>query len=275
MTSRKGKLKVGIVGCGAIGTGMARGIKKDFGKHCQVTGLFDIAFDKVEHLAKELKLRAVQKKSIPQLIKSCDCMIEAVSAQSTNEIIQKALHAKKDVLAMSVGKLLNAKNLFRLAAKQRCHLLLPSGAIAGLDAIKAASLAGIDSLTLTTRKPLSGFQNDSYLKEQGIDINSVHTETVIFQGSVIEAVKNFPRNINVAATLALASGCQDHMIVRIITSPEYRSNSHEIIAKGNFGEIRTQTENTICPENPKTSYLAVLSGLQMLKQYSMGIFVGT
>ena len=97
---------------------------------------------------------------------------------------------------------------------------------------------------------------------------------MIFEGNVSEAVAAFPRNINVAATIALASQAKDKMIVRIITSPDYKTNSHEIEAIGEFGKIVTRTENTICPDNPKTSYLAVLSGIQTLQAFCGKIKIG-
>ena len=202
-------------------------------------------------------------------------MVEAVSAKNTRTIIRQALEAKRSVLSMSVGKLLNASGLFRLARKNKCHLLLPSGAIAGIDAIKAASLVGIDKMTLTTRKPPTGFTHNPYLIKKGIDPSKITKETVIFKGNVAAAVKAFPRNINVAATLALASQSRKKIIIRIIVSPKYKTNSHTIELTGTFGRIVTQTDNFVCPDNPKTSYLAVLSGLQTLKQYCTGVFIGT
>jgi len=275
MKPRRNKVTIGIVGCGAIGSRIAYSIQKDLKKDCRLNGLYDINQTTVEQLAKKLSLNKVIKKSIPELIKNCDCMIEAVSAKNTRDIIHQALKAKKDVLSMSVGKLLNASDLFRLANQNRCHLLLPSGAIAGIDAIKAASLVGFDTITLTTRKPPAGFYGNPYLLEKGIDPSKIESETVLFEGDVATATKIFPRNINVAATLALASQSRKKITVRILTSPKYKTNSHEIDATGPFGRIRTETNNVVCPDNPKTSYLAVLSGIQTLKQYCSGVFIGT
>ena len=202
-------------------------------------------------------------------------MIEAVNAQSTYELIRKALSAKKSVLAMSVGKLLKAPELFKLARQNKCYILLPSGAIAGLDAIKAASLAHIKRITLISRKPLISFRNNPYLRKRGIGLAQIKNEKVIFSGNVDQAVKNFPQNINVAATLALACRVKKNFHIQIITSPKYRQNVHEIELTGDFGRITTKTENIVCPDNPKTSYLAVLSGLQTLKQFCTGILIGT
>lgn len=275
MAKLKRKLKIGIVGCGAIGSGIARYILKGLKKDCQLTGLYDIQYEKVTNLRRELSAGAIEKDSLKALIKSCDLMIEAVNAKSTREIIRDALRQKRHVIAMSVGKLLEAEDLFRLARKSGCQLLIPSGAIAGIDAIKSSSLAAIHKINLTTRKPPSGFVGNPYLTEQGIDLGRIAKETVLFKGSVDSSVKFFPQNINVAATIALASGAKDKITVCIMTSPEYKYNSHEIEVIGDFGRIFTRTENVVCPENPRTSYLAVLSGMQTLRQFCQGTDVGT
>lgn len=275
MSYRKRRLRIGIVGCGAIGGGIARYISKELKKDCQLTGLYDIQYERVEKLRRELSAGPTGKRSLSALLKSCDLMIEAVNARSTREIVREALLNKRDVIAMSVGKLLDAQDLFALARQRGRHLLIPSGAIAGIDAIKSASLARIRKITLTTRKPLNGFAGNPYLIRKGIDPSAIKKETVLFKGSVDSAVKFFPQNINVAATLALASQARDKIAVCIMTSPKYKNNSHEIEIIGDFGRIVTRTENVVSPENPKTSYLAVLSGMQTLKQFCQGTGIGT
>lgn len=275
MKSPHYKVKIGIVGCGAIGSRMAETIHSDFSKDCRITGLFDVDRDKALILSKKLKLKSLAKRSLSDLINKCDCMIEAVNSNNTEDIIKQALQAKKSVLAMSVGKLLKAQNLFKLAKKNKCYILLPSGAIAGVDTIKAAALKNIHKITLTTRKPPSGFKESPYLRQKGIDLTKIKGETTIFHGRVEEAVKLFPQNINVASTIALAGHCADKLTIKIITSPKFKVNSHEIEMIGDFGKMITRTENVVCPDNPKSSYLAVLSGLQTLKQYCTGILIGT
>lgn len=269
------KIKIGIVGCGAIGSRLGKSVKKELKGLCVVTALFDIDPEKSEQLARVCAKPGSAKKTLEQLLKNCDLMVEAVNAPHTETIIRKAFQAKKDVLVMSVGKLLETKNLFPLAAKNRCTLLIPSGAIAGIDAIKAASLGKIDTVTITSRKPPFGFSNAPYVREKGIDLSRIDKETVLFEGNVHAAVKSFPQNINVAATLALASRAPDKLTIRIIASPETKTNSHEIEVTGDFGRITSRTDNAVCPDNPKTSYLAVLSAIQTLKEYCLGTHVGT
>ena len=275
MSYRKRRLKIGIVGCGAIGSGIARYISKGLKKDCQLTGLYDIEYGRVERLRRELSAGPIGKSSLQALLKSCDLMIEAVNANSTREIVRGALLRKRNVIAMSVGKLLDAQDLFDLARERGCHLLIPSGAIAGIDAIKSASLACIRAINLTTRKPLNGFANNPYLVKKGVDLAAIKKETVLFKGNVASAVRFFPQNINVDATLALASRAKDKITVCIMTSPEYKNNSHEVEIIGDFGRIVTRTDNVVSPENPKTSYLAVLSGMQTLKQFCQGTGIGT
>lgn len=269
------KIRIGIVGCGAIGSRIAKSVNKELRGLCELSGVYDCISSKADDLARRFAKKRLAKTSLTELIKSCDLMVEAVNATETKDLISQALRAKKHVLAMSVGKILNEPGLFKLAAKNRCSVLIPSGAVAGLDAIKAASLVALKHITLTTRKPPSGFANLDYVKKQGIDLANLTGETVLFEGSVDEAIKLFPQNINVAATVALASQAKAKITVRIITSPNYTKNMHEIECAGDFGRMISRTENVVCPDNPKTSYLAVLSGIQTLKDFCRGTRIGT
>lgn len=268
-------MRIGIIGCGAIGSRMAKSITKDMTRQCRLSGLYDVDLGKARTLERQLRKKGLAKASLEGLLKDCDLVVEAVNAPGTRDIIAKALKKRKDVLVMSVGKILNDPNLFSLAHKNRCSLIVPSGAIAGMDAIKAAAPLKFSSLTLTTRKPVSGFKNNPYLRQKSINVDNITAETVLFDGDVQRAVEFFPQNINVAATLALASQAPGKLRIRILTSPDFKTNSHEIEAVGDFGRIVTRTENVVCPDNPKTSYLAVLSAVQTLKQYVNNSHIGT
>jgi len=270
------RVKICVIGCGAIGSRIAESVHKDFKKDCRLTGILDKDFAKTQKLAKKLKLGpSISNKPLNQLIKKCDVVVEAVNAKQTRGLIRQALRARKTVLAMSIGKLLNSSDLFKLARKNKCYLLLPSGAIAGVDAIKAASLKKIKRITLTTRKPPIGFKDNPYFRKKGIDLTKIKKETLLFEGTVSQAVKHFPQNINVAATLSLAAQTKKNIKIRILTSPKFKINSHEVDVVGDFGHMNARTDNAICPDNPKTSYLAVLSGLQTLKQFCTGFLIGT
>ena len=129
MTKTKKKFKVGIVGCGAIGSRIAKSLRNELKSCYELTGLFDINETKSEQLEQNLSLKKVVKKSFKDLIKSSDLIVEAVNAKNTSQMIREALKAKKHVLMMSVGQLLNAQELFQLAEKNQCFLFLPSGSL--------------------------------------------------------------------------------------------------------------------------------------------------
>ena len=178
-------------------------------------------------------------------------------------------------MLMSVGGMLESDDIFALARQKNCTIYFPSGAIAGLDAIKAASLAGISKVTLTTRKPPSSFKGVPYVLKRNINLDHIESETALFEGSVEMATRLFPQNINVAATLSLASGLKEKLAIRILTSPEYKTNSHEIELEGDFGRLVTRTDNVPCPDNPKTSFLAVLSAIATVRGIVGNVKIGT
>jgi len=272
---RKSKIKVGILGCGAIGSRIAKSIKTECDHEAVVSALFDINPAKAENLQKQIPQKNIVKQSYRDLLAHSDLVVEAVNAPDTRRLVRQALLAKKDVLIMSVGKFIEGESILQLAEKQGVRVLIPSGAIAGIDAIKAAALQRIDSIRLTTRKPIYGFADNAYVQERRINLSAIKKETILFEGHVLDAVKRFPQNINVAATIALASHSKDKLRVRISTSPEFKVNSHEVEVIGAFGRLVTKTENVVCPDNPKTSLLAVLSAVGTLKEYFQGIKIGT
>ena len=275
MKSDKGKLKLGVVGCGAIGSRIALSVMKELKASFTLSALYDIDQAKAQSLAGRLKVRGGAAKTLEDIIGRSDIVVEAVNTPATVDIVRKSLKAGKNILVMSIGRLLDDSSLFSLAVRSKGRLLLPSGAVAGLDAIKAASLLGFTSLTLTSRKPPAGFTDNRYIKEKGISLTGLKKDIVLFDGKVADAVHRFPQNINVAAAVALAAGPKAKLNVRIIASPEVKRNTHELVVEGPFGRITTRTENTVCPDNPKTSYLAVMSGIRTLQEFSSHIKIGT
>ncbi|MCB9757832.1 MAG: DUF108 domain-containing protein, partial [Candidatus Omnitrophica bacterium] len=191
------KLKIGILGCGAIGSRIAKSISRELKDCCQLIGFYDCDPAKMSNLSKTLKKNKLKKRSLKELIASCDLMVEAVNAAKTDEFIYEALLAGRHVLAMSVGKLLHNNKLFTAAAKNHCQILVPSGAVAGIDALKAASLVKVKKIILTSRKPINGFTQSDYLEKQKIYLSTINSETILFDGTVKDAVKYFPQNINV------------------------------------------------------------------------------
>jgi aspartate dehydrogenase len=270
----KKRIKIGIIGCGTIGSELARAIETDFKDKAKVVGLCDLIEEKALNLAKSLKSKP-SIVSIEKLIISSDLVIEAASAGVSAGIVEKTLSAGKDIMVMSVGGLLGHTEIFDLAKKKMSHLYLPSGAICGLDGVKSAALGRLDKVMLITRKPPRSLEGAPYLVKKGIDLNQIKEETLLFEGTAEEAIKGFPQNVNVSATLSIAGIGPEKTRVKIITSPFYTSNIHEVEAEGAFGRLTVRTENIPSLENPKTSYLAILSSLATLKQILEPVKIGT
>lgn len=267
--------EIGIIGCGTIGEVIALAITTRFSAQAKLSCLCDQDIEKTKKLATMCNVACIST-SIDEAIERSDLIVECASGPSAYEIAKKSLSRAKDVLVMSVGGILDRSDeIFSLADKMGASIYIPSGALCGIDAVKAAGMAKIKKATLTTRKPPNGLAGAPYLEEHNIDISSITEETVIFQGNALEAIKGFPKNVNVCAILSLAGIGAKETTVKIITSPLYKSNSHEVELEGDFGILRSSTENVPSPSNPKTSFLASLSAVATLNTILSVVKIGT
>lgn len=270
------KLKISIIGCGAIGSSLAKSIYKDFSKRAVISAVFDLDHLKAKQLSKKILGKDYSVLDLKNAIKRSDLIIEAASAKSSLEIARLALKSGCDVMVMSVGGILgHIAELMKLANTNKARLYVPSGAICGIDGVKAANLGKIKRAILTTYKNPQAFKGVKYIEEKGFKLESISQETVLFEGLAKEAVKFFPQNINVAAVLSLAGIGENLTKVKIVASPGLKKNVHEIRIESDAGNIITRTENVLHPDNPKTSFLAVLSAVANLKQILSAVKVGT
>ncbi len=267
------KVKIGLVGCGAIGLEISRAIEARLSQKSTLAAVCDIDRLRVQSFLEKLKTRP-RVCSLKELISEVDFVVECASGAVSGQVAELALAAGKDVLVMSVGGLLS-KDISNLAGRSKSRLYIPSGALAGLDALKAASCAKIDKIMLTTKKSPQGLDGAPHLVENNIDISSLKQEKVVFEGTAVEAVKGFPKNINVAATLSLAAAAGVFLRIRIVAVPGLKVNVHEVEAEGSFGKFYTRTENLPSPDNPKTSFLAALSAIATLEGALDNIRIGT
>ncbi len=271
------KLKIGIVGCGAIGSSLAKVILKDFSKEAKLCGLYDLEQDKAKKLSvRLLNSNYLAMSNLKELFRKSELIIEAASAKVSWGIAKLALADGKDIMIMSVGGVVSRlKPLVELAKKHRARVYIPSGAISGIDAVKASGIGRIKKALLTTTKSPLSFKGVKYVEDKGINLDGMKKETVLFSGKARDAVKYFPQNINVAAVLSLAGIGENKTRVKIIASPKVAKNIHEIEIESEAGDIFTRTENVLHPDNPKTSYLAVLSAVATLKQILEPVKIGT
>ena len=271
-------LRIGIAGCGAIGGSLARTIARDFRKQARISGLYDSDAKKAQRLARSLESRVKATGTLQRLIAGADLVIEAACARDSFFIAQEALRRGRDVLVMSVGGLLAAgriERLERLCRDRGARLYVPSGALAGIDAVKASVGGKIKSVTLTTIKHPRSFKGVAFVEKKSIALGSIKKDTVLFSGTAGKAVTLFPQNINVAAVLSLAGIGADRTRVRIVASPGASRNVHEVTVESGAGKVFARTENVVHPDNPKTSYLAVLSAIACLRQILRPVSIGT
>ena len=272
--NRSRVLSVGIVGCGAIGSELARFVDTQLTGAARVAALSDLDLPKAQQLAAGLSSRPAAL-SLTPLIHRVRLVIEAAAANVSFHIAQQVLSAGRDCLVMSVGGLLGRYDaLLALAREHGARLLIPSGALAGMDGV-AALRGTIQRVTLTTRKPPHALAAAPFVRERRVPLEDLREETTIFEGSAQEAVIGFPQNANVAATLALCSGVPERVQVRIIAVPQATMNSHDVDVEGAWGRMTARMESRPSSANPKTSQAAICSAQAMLQGLADEVRIGT
>ncbi len=236
---------VGLIGCGAIGTLIAEAAAKRL-IMCDELLLLDYDLEKAEKLKSLLNFPATVVLNLEEMLKLRPTVIvEAASQQAVREYAGRIAAEGIDLIVMSTGALMGLN-----IRKSKIHV--PSGAIGGLDALSSAALAGIDEVVLTTRKNPSLF-----------NMNNIEPR-VIYEGNAQEAAKLFPREMNVAATLAVTVRPL-RVKVRLVSDPEVTRNTHEIHVIWRYGEMFLKFANDPHPENPHTSALAAWSAIKLLQ----------
>lgn len=264
-------LRIGLVGAGAIGAVIARAVD-DGSVAGELVGIADLDVPRAEALAASLT-RPTPVSELAALAAAADVLVEAAGAGAVEAVVRAGLAAGADVLIMSVGALLAHEDLVAAAEAAGRRIYVPTGAIAALDAVRAARPAGLERVTLQTTKPPRGLAGAPGVA--GLDLDALTEPTTVFEGSAREAVAAFPANVNVAAALSLAGIGADRTQVRVVAAPGRSVNEHRIEAEGAFGRLTVTVENVPSPDNPKTSYLAALSALALLRRLSATLVVGS
>jgi aspartate dehydrogenase len=257
-------LKVGIVGMGVIGKAVARAASGD------IPGVV-LAGVTVRTPATATGYPAY---ALDDLIGRSDLIVEAATRVALREFGPTVLAAGKHLMVLSVGALIGLLDDWtRLAEKHGGRILVPSGAIAGLDGVKGAREGAITSVTMETRKPPRGLAGAPYIEERRIDLDAIREETLIFEGPASEAVKAFPANVNVVAALSLAGIGPERTRIKIFAVPGQERNQHRITVEGEFGRLAIEVEN-IPSANPRTGKLSYLSAIAMLRELGAPVRVG-
>lgn len=263
---------IGIVGCGAIGKALLKAF--DSGKLAvSVAGVTS----RTEAAARDFL--STLGKPVPYLdratlIARSDLVVEAAGQGVVAELAREVFAARKELMVISVGALLDHPEIMEEARRTGCKLYIPSGAIAGLDGIKSAAIGQITHVTITTRKPPEGLEGAPYLVERGISLRGLSEERQVFTGTAREACRGFPANVNVSAAVSLAGIGPDRTRIRILAVPGLKRNCHDVEVEGDFGRLLVHVEN-VPSENPRTGRLTALSIIRSVQDAADSVRIGT
>lgn len=262
--------RLALVGCGAIARGVLQLLKGDPWVHVTQVIVRDRGLDDARALCATLAPQArvataldLSDSARPQLLAEC-----AGHAAITEHVLA-ALRQGVPAIVASVGALHDAAALAALgdaAAAGGTHVVLVAGAMAGIDALAAARLGGLDSVAYTGRKAPQGWRGSP--AEALCDLDNIAEPVVVFQGSAREAARLYPKNANVAATVSLAGLGLDATHATLLADPGVTRNVHRVVAHGAFGRLDITLENEPLPDNPKTSALTVYSVVRAIHNAS-------
>lgn len=269
---RDRELKVGIAGLGAVGKTLVRRLDEGvFGLRLGAVAVRDKA--KAAATLAELK-NPVPVVSLAGLADVCDVVVECAPAELVAEIAEPVLRAGKTLVLLSVGALLDRMDLVDLARENGGQIIVPTGALLGLDAMTAAAEGQIHSVRMITRKPVRGLVGAPFLVENNINIDQITSPIQIFSGSAREAAKGFPANLNVVVALALAGIGPDKTHLEIWADPALTRNTHVIEVDSDAASFSMTIQN-IPTENPKTGRITAQSVLAALRKLRSPMRVGT
>ncbi|HYB11702.1 MAG TPA: aspartate dehydrogenase [Alphaproteobacteria bacterium] len=277
-TSAKGnsprdKLQVAIAGFGAIGGAVARSLDKG------IDGLRLSAVSARDRAKAERRLREFREPvpvvALAELAAQADVVVECAPAPVFLDVALPTLEAGRILMPLSVGALLEHPELVELARERGGRILVPTGALIGLDAVRAAAEGTIHSVKMVTRKPPKGLAGAPYLIAKGISLDDLNGPMKVFEGTAREGARGFPANVNVAAALSLAGIGPDRTMLEVWADPTLARNIHRIEVEADSASFAMTIENVPSEENPRTGRITALSAIATLRGLASAFRVGT
>lgn len=266
-------LRVAVVGLGAIGATLARKLSEGAVPGIELVAVSARDTAKAERFATSLG-GSVSVVPIAELPAVADLVVECAPAAILEQIARPMIEAGKKVMVLSVGALLNHPDLAERARETGGQIIVPTGALLGLDAVAAAAEGVIYSVRMKTTKPPKGLVGAPYLEEHRIDLSNIDKPTKVFEGTAREAAKGFPANLNVAVALSLAGIGPDRTVLEIWADPKIERNTHQILVEADSASFEMTIRN-IPSENPKTGRITALSAIAALRKLAAPLRVGS
>lgn len=265
-------LRVAVAGLGSIGARVVEELDRG------IDGLV-LAAVAVQNPDKHRARLAALKRPpavlpIEALADAADIVIECAPSHLVRSIVAPFVGSGKTAVVLSVGALLDHEDLIELAKAKGGQIVVPTGALIGLDAVTAAAVGKIHSVRMVTRKPVRGLAGAPYIVENNIDIERITEPLKIFEGTARAAAKGFPANLNVAVALSLAGIGPDRTMLEIWADPTVTRNTHRIEVDSDSARFSMSIEN-IPSENPRTGRITALSVIACLRKQNAALRVGT
>lgn len=267
-------LKVGIVGLGAIGLEIAKTIDSKKLPNMSLVSVSSRDLTKAQNKLESLKSKP-KLTNIDETVILSDIIIESAPAAIFDEIAEAAIEAGKIFIPASVGALLPRMHLIDRAKETGAKIIVPTGALIGLDAVRAAAEGKVESITLKTRKPPTGLAGAPHLIENDISVENLTEPKLVFEGTARDGARGFPANVNVAAALSLAGIGPDRTTLQIWADPSVDRNMHTIEVEADSARFTMTIENIPTEENPKTGKITALSLIATLRRLTAPLVSGT
>ena len=274
MSAHKESLKLALAGLGAIGLPVARRV--DAG---DVPGLALVAVS-VRDEAKARKAMAGFRAPPPplglaELAEAADVIVECLPSKHFLDVAEPAIARGRIFMPLSVGALIDHMHLVELARKSGARIVVPTGALLGLDAVRATAEGKITSATIVTRKPPAGLAGAPLLAAKGLSVEGLTAPLRVFAGSAREAIAGFPANVNVAVALSLAGIGPDRTQVEVWADPAVTRNTHTVRVTSDSSDLTMTIENIPDTDNPRTGRITALSVLAALRRLTSPLVVGS
>ena len=266
-------IRIAIGGLGAIGKALARRLADGGVPGVVLAAVSARDQERAQEFVNTLR-HPVPVLELSQLEPVADIVVECAPAAILGDVIGPFLRAKKKAIVLSVGAILFRPDLIELARLTGGTILVPTGALIGLDAVVAAAEGEIHSVRMVTRKPPNGLAGAPYLIEHGISMEGLTEPLKVFTGNAKEAAKGFPANLNVVVALALAGIGPDRTMLEIWADPTVVRNTHTITVDSDSAKFTMTIEN-IPSENPKTGRIVAQSVTALLRKMTSSFVVGT
>lgn len=264
-------MRVAIAGLGAIGSELARRIQDEV-PGAQLTAVASRDHDKARATLASLGLGDVPVVGLAELPEHADVVIECAPRAVLEELAGPVLEAGKELVVLSAGALLDHPEWEELARRSGGRITVPTGALVGLDAVAAAAVHGIDSLKITSRKPVTGLAGAPGVEHVRLD--ELEEPLLVFSGTAREAARGFPANLNVAVALSLAGPGPDRTEVEVWADPHETRNTHLIELRSAVADLTLRIAN-VPSENPRTGRITALSVVSLLRKRSQSLSIGS